>query len=316
VITLRTAQPLKLHGALCWLACCFFVGTHAIAGESGDAELLKKLSAAWSDQRSAVQSAEIEYRCVERDAQPKRKQLDVATLVLPGNWVTNEPALGNLIPALDGSLQGAKELWGVQRFVTDGNDFREDSASVPITSSHVYTGAYEVYSRTVTPPNGNQIDLYVRGKSHMRMRSIADFNRIPSERFSELSAVDRRAQTDPGRVLIKAGREAALVDEDTGFLFEYRAGAVDDPRYQEVYQFGPAKHDHVLLPTAIFSGDYRSGALEKFTILIIDSATLNQTVDPDWFIVSGKKNDILVNYGNGGKTVTQLDWQVADVLNQ
>jgi hypothetical protein len=113
--------------SLITMIACFVIGIGAAAAvEPGDDELVKRLCGQWDSQRTAVQSAVIEYRSVRRRAQPNQKPAAVVALIEQGNWVTNEPALRNLIPKLDNSLQGANELWSACKFTTDIFDARED----------------------------------------------------------------------------------------------------------------------------------------------------------------------------------------------
>jgi hypothetical protein len=299
------------------LASCLIGIGAAAADEPGDAELLKRLCERWDYQRTAVESAVIEYRSVRREAQPKRKPADVVALIGQGEWGTNERALRNLVPKLDVSLQGANELWCACKFTSDGTDARDDMTSVPIKSSLVHSGAYDLYSRTIGPAGGNQTDIYAPGTCHICMPSVRDFNRIPSERFCRYAVIDRSDQTVPaGRIKLRAGVEEVVVDEGTGFVFEYHLGTVNDGFYQEAYQFAPAKHGDIVLPTGIFSGRYRGGKLNGFTIWIIDNATLNQPVAPAAFTVPGKQGDIVVDRTAGLGNAEELDRNVVDILQR
>jgi hypothetical protein len=299
---------------------CFVIGIGAAAAvEPGDDELAKRLCEQWDSQRTAVQSAVIEYRSVRREAQPKQKPADVVALIEPGDWVTNERSLRSLVPKLDNSLQGANELWGTSKFTTDGPDAREDVTSQQSISSlvHCGAGAYDIKSRTSGPAGGNQIDIYVGGQCRQRMPAICDFIFIPPEKFCRKAAIDHTEQLAlPGRIVLKNGLEEVVADKDTGFVFEYHFGIVNDRFYQEAYQFAPAKHGDILLPTGIFSGRYKGGMLNSFTILIIDNATLNQPVAPAAFTVSGNQGDIVVDRTAGPGIGVELDRNVIDILQR
>jgi hypothetical protein len=312
----RFRQPAVLLITL--LGCCLIRTGTAAAAETDD-ELVKRLCEQWDAQRIAVETAVIEYRSVQRSAQPKRKPADAAALIEGGNWVTNEAALRNLIPKLDNSLQGANELWSNCKFTTDGFDSREDRISVKNGSSlvHYGAGAYDIYCQPRGPGIGNQIDIYAGGQCRMRMPALRDFNRIPSEKFCQNAKIDRtRQEIQPGRILLINGPEEVTADPDTGFVYEYHFGTVNDRFYQEAYQFAAAKHGDILLPTGIFSGRYRDGELNGFTILIIDSATLNQPIAPDAFTVSGKRGDLVVDRTAGPPITVGLDRDVFDVLQR
>jgi hypothetical protein len=288
----------------------------ACADDSGDAELLKKLSALWRGQRTAVQSAVVEYREVARDAQPKRESADVVALIGKGDWVADEKALRSLIPKLDASLAGAPELWGACKLTFDGTDARADRTGPQFRSSLVRGEAYDIFSCTTGPAGGNQIDVYDSGCSHMHLASMRDSNRVPSEKFCQDATIDHAEKSVPaGRLNLKAGPEEAIVDPDTGFVFEYHFGTVNDRFYQEAYQFAPTKHGDIVLPTGIFSGRYRDGQMKSFTIFIIDNVTLNQPVAPSEFSVSGQRGDTLVDHSRGGHVVVELSRNVADILD-
>jgi hypothetical protein len=310
-------RVLKLWALHVLAANCLIFAAVAVADESSDAELLNKLSAQWNEERTAVRSAVIEYRSVLREAQPKRKPADVLALIGQGEWGTNERALRDLIPKLDATLQGANELWCAFKFTSDGTDSRDDMTSNPIKSSLVHSGAYDINSRTIGPAGGNQIDIYARGKCQMHMPSVREFNRIPSEQFCRDATFDRADKSVPaGRIKLRAGVEEVVVDETTRFVFEYHLGTVNDRFYKEAYQFAPAKHGDIVLPTGMFSGRYRGGELDEFTIWIIDNATLNQPIAPGVFTVPGKQRDIVVDRTAGHGNADELDRDVADILQR
>jgi hypothetical protein len=306
--------------SLITMLACFVIGIGAASADvPGDDELAKRLCEQWDNQRTAVQSAVIEYRSDRREAQPRRKPADVVALIEQSDWATDERALRSLIPKLDNSLQGANELWSACKFTTDLFDSREDMTGIQNSSSlvHCGAGAYDIESGTRGPAGGNQIDIYVGGRCRKYMPAIRDFSRVPSEKFCQEATIDHTRQLVPrGRVVLKNGPEEVTADVDTGFVFEYHFGTVNDRFYEEAYQFAPAKHGDTLLPTGIFSGRYQGGELKAFTILIIDKATLNQPIAPAAFTVSGKQGDTVVDRTAGRGIAVELDRNVIDILQR
>jgi hypothetical protein len=290
----------------------------AFADEASDAEVLESLRAKWEGQRSSILTAVIEYRCVNRGTQSAPKHDDVLALLSQADLTGNEASLRNVIGVLDATLKGAKSPWSNKVFRTDGVESRDDTTTEGFNSSAVTTGDTEVYKRGLDNQGRVQADVYARGASHRLTTSLTDFKLIPGPKFFEHATLVREKQVSPaGRITVKSGSQEVVVDEQTGFVFEYRQGAPNDRMFHELFQYCPTKYaDEVVLPAATFSGTYSFGILNKFSIHLIDRAVINEFVDADVFAIQAKKGDVVVDHRGGQERVMTMEEDVHDILGR
>ena len=295
-------------GLLSFVACA-----HAFAADSHDAQVVDELRARWDRNRSAIQTAVIEYRSVHRPAQPQRKYDDVSALLAKTPLVNNDEAIKNFIVSLDTTLKGQKELWSFKVFQTDGTDRRIDSTNGGTTSTHMLVGDNEVLAN----PRNRQIDLCLREKSRRHLSSIGEFNCIPSPSFLQDATVTHSKRVLPlANVTLSSRGEEVVVEKESGFVIEHRRGSPHSRCCIETIQYRPTKHEgDVLLPSVVFTGRYRMGMLEVFTLTIIDGATINEPVYPDAFVVSAAKGDVVVDRRDGELSTTELTEGIYDVLS-
>lgn len=119
-----------------------------------------------------------------------------------------------------------------------------------------------------------QRDVWANNKFTFEI--IKEFNKIPHPTFIENATIIlREEKLGIRRVTLKSGIEEAIVDEDSGFVYEYRRGLPTQRRYEETFQYAPTYYPgDMLLPSINFSATYRTGKLQKFSLRIIDKATI------------------------------------------
>lgn len=119
-----------------------------------------------------------------------------------------------------------------------------------------------------------QRDVWTNNKFTFEI--IKEFNIIPRPTLIENATIIlREEKLGIRRVTLKSGIDEAIVDEDTGFVYEYRRGLLNQRRYEETFQYAPTSYPgDVLLPSINFSATYRTGELQKFSLRIIDKATI------------------------------------------
>ena len=146
----------------------------------------------------------------------------------------------------------------------------------------------------------------------MKLTAISDFVVWPSERFGEKSVEVVRHEVN--RVVLRSGIDEWVVDEQTGFVCEYRHGGPKLPRFRETIQYGPKKYlDGIILPGAIFQGDYSGEELNNFSVKVLVDVEINGVVPGEAFIIGGWKGDTVVDRRGAGKAVSSLEKDTFDV---
>lgn len=296
---------------------CFAVVKNVCASNPGDTDLLQKLRAQWDHQRASVQSAVIEYRYVHRLATPNTSHEDVLRLLGNVDLVGSDEACRSLIGALDSTLLGQVDCWGSNVFTFDNENGRVDSTYRDKTTSHVVANGSDVYRIPATADGAYQVDIIDRDSSTHGMSKITDFNKIPRPAFIEnAKIVAREVRFAAGRVTIKNAMEEVTVNENSGFVYEYRLGLPSMRQFQEIFQYAPTSYPgDVLFPSIILSTKYRNGKLSKFSMLMIDKVSINPEISDDTFTVSANPNDIYVDRRNQEKIVKDLNRPVENVVN-
>ena len=302
----------------CAIALLLSIRARAIATELNDAERLDKLQQRWDDQRTSIQTAVIEYRSVKRYAQPQPKRGAVVTLLANADLAGNVSSLRGVITSLDTKLKGQPVLWSDSRFTLDITGNARNDSSVPgHTSSDMRVGEDTISKRADDPQGRSQIDVTrTHTSGSMYVPTIGDFCMTPSRKFCEHAAVVHDKEISrAGWITIRSDKRECVVDGQTGFVFKYREGDPTDRSCSEVIQYGPTTYPgDILLPAATFSGDYRFGVLEKFSIHVIDRAVVNEGVDPATFATSGDKGDTVVDRRGKKESVTTVEDHVSDIL--
>lgn len=241
-----------------------------------DDELLATLDETWKARRTEIITARIKYRLTGRSAGPGlapvtadgvQKLLSEANLAaIPGNFNVVRERL--LVPPPKSDSKAAV-------FLMDGKKTRQESHG----DVHVFDGEQQVRTNGAN----RQAGIYGIAGPYAR-QTLRDFRRVPPPSFIEHASVVSRNGND---ITLKAASSTYRVDLPTGIVNRLEQRDANGEIGYERLELGIVIHPGgILFPSVIWEAKYSLGALNWFSLVLIEDAEFNIDVPGNTFSVA------------------------------
>jgi|GEM_PF-5184476 len=310
---------------------CFFavvsVSTASRAVVASDSESIQRLAAIWDMQRTSLQSGEFHCRVIEATV-PNGNDLSpeyVKELNFRLSQDINPVSLAEIAWELDPRRKGKEKPWSEAVYIVDGESYKANESVQglqDLRTTHIKHRDYQIRTRGRGKLiEGDQIDIFQRGRLSFTAPRIKDFAFIPPESFLPSAKLSKAPgiSNDSSRLWITGGVIGDIftlvVNPDSGFIHEMRRGKVESGNYMEILQLGETLYEGGLVfPNQYFKGSYVNGRLSHFTLRVIDDATPNAALSEEDFLLQANKEDTIYDRSRSESKRLAVKQSIPDVV--